>query len=347
MGQSPIIKAGIFGFCSTAIFLLGWEIYLRSNGFNDLSYDDGTFLWADKIARIDPDRPQTVFIGSSRIKYDLDIPSWNALTGEEAIQLAIEGSSPLPVLEYLGNHETFNGKLIIDVTEGLFFSTAEHRMEKPKANVQFFEDQTPAQRFSFKVNTALESNFVFLDKDHMSLNAMIDHVPLPSRPGAFQGPVFPFEFERVSFGRQAYMTKTFIADTQLQNRVIAIWDGLASRNKMPPMADTALTHFVQRIKTSVDRIRERGGIVVFVRTPSSGSVWQREQKFYPREQYWTRLLDETCSPGIYFMDYPVMARMKCPENSHLSPADAILFTEQLVQILQKEMSWTFHSHSSQ
>lgn len=43
-----------------------------------------------------PDK-STVFIGSSRIKFDLDIDTWEGITGDHAIQLACVGSTPIPV----------------------------------------------------------------------------------------------------------------------------------------------------------------------------------------------------------------------------------------------------------
>ena len=43
---------------------------------------------------------------------------------EKIIQLAIEGNSPLPVLEDLAADENFKGNLVVDVTEGLFFSSS-------------------------------------------------------------------------------------------------------------------------------------------------------------------------------------------------------------------------------
>jgi len=55
------------------VFVVSWEGYLRSKG-HAITYDEGKELWADKRARVyeSPDKT-TVFIGSSRIKYDLDI----------------------------------------------------------------------------------------------------------------------------------------------------------------------------------------------------------------------------------------------------------------------------------
>jgi hypothetical protein len=49
------------------------RLSLRSKGL-EVSYDDGPALWADKRKMVyQSAQDQIVFIGSSRIKYDLDI----------------------------------------------------------------------------------------------------------------------------------------------------------------------------------------------------------------------------------------------------------------------------------
>ncbi len=56
--------------------MLSWEIHLRNQG-NKISYDDNEALWSDKRAMVyQAIDKATVFAGSSRIKYDLDIPTW-------------------------------------------------------------------------------------------------------------------------------------------------------------------------------------------------------------------------------------------------------------------------------
>ena len=78
---------------------------------HEVTYDDNEALWADKRAMVyNPSDKATVFIGSSRIKYDLDIPTWRALTGKDAIQLANVGSSPRAVLTDLANDPNFKGR---------------------------------------------------------------------------------------------------------------------------------------------------------------------------------------------------------------------------------------------
>lgn len=341
MSSNQFLKAGLFTLLSVALFIAGWELYLRSKGV-DIAFDDGAQLWSDKRARVySPADKATVFIGSSRIKYDLDIHTWRKLTGEDAVQLAIEGSSPLSVLDDLAADEKFNGKLVIDVTEGLFFSSNQRNFFEPDKNLTYYKKQTPSERFSFKLNTFLERHFVFLDRDNFSTNAFLNKLELQSRPGVFTMPIFPMEFGRTTFDRQAMMTDEFVADTNLHAKVTDIWKFFASINTEPPASGARLDSFLVAIKAACDKIKARGGQILFVRTPSSGPYWMGEQKGFPRDKYWDRILSFTGNPGIHFADYPSINRFICPEWSHLTPRDAVVFTKNFAEIMEKEKGWKF------
>jgi hypothetical protein len=346
MQSKHFLKAGLLMLFLVAGFVIGWELYLRNKGMN-ISYDDGGPLWSDKRAEVyKPSDEATVFIGSSRIKYDLDIPTWKKLTGEEAVQLAMEGNSPLPILDDLATDEKFKGKLVVDVTEGLFFSTNPANTTDPKKNIGHFKKETPSEKFSFQLNHGLESQFVFLDKDNYSIAAFLDKLQIKNRPGVFTMPLFPLEFGRVTFGRQDIMMDKFLTDTNLQNQVTGNWKFFASINKEPPVSGQKLDSFFTTVKNDCDKIKARGGQVLFVRTPSSGPYWMGEQKGFPRDKYWDRLLAYTNCPGVHFKDYPAIDHFVCPEWSHLKPADGIIFTENFVQILEKEKGWGFSHKKS-
>ena len=334
-------KAALLTLLMVLVFFAGWEWYLRNNKV-DIAYDDGKELWSDKRARVyQPKENATVFIGSSRIKYDLDIPTWRKLTGEDAVQLAMEGSSPLPALDDLAADEDFKGKLIIDVTEGLFFSLNPGNLRDPLNNVAYYAKRTPAEKVSFTFNRGLESQLVFLDRDNYSINAMLEKLRVPDRKGVFNFPIFPMEFGRTTFDRQAMMTEEFLMDTGLQNQVKDIWNFFRKMNTAPPASGRRLDSILNAVNVAVKKVRSRGGQVLFVRTPSSGPLWMGEQKAFARDKYWDQLLRVTAAPGIHFADYPAISHFQCPELSHLSPHDAILFTEHFVDILQKEKGWKF------
>lgn len=87
-------------------------------------------------------------------------------------------------------------------------------------------------------------------------------------------------------------------------------------------------------KTAVDRLRARGGKIVFVRFPMTGPLKEHEDKFTPRAQTWDPLLQQTAAPGIYFEDFAELASFDCPEWSHLSAGDSVEFTKRLVPHLR-------------
>jgi hypothetical protein len=341
MTSTHFIRAGRLALFLFLLAILGWEIYLRHHRVT-ISYDDNDALFADKMAMIhQPSDQATVFIGSSRIKYDLDIPTWEALTGKKAIQLANVGSCPRVVLEELAKDPDFKGDLIIDVTEPLFFSTRATFDESTRKKLSYFRNRTPTQRFSFQVNHFLESQLVFLDQDNFAIDAMLDNAQLlPPREGVFPGVYFPREFENVSFDRQSYMTPEFVADTNLQKQVRDIW-AYGMTQIRPPLPAQQMDSIFNSVKRDVDKIKARGGEVLFVRTPSSGPYRESEAKRFPRTEYWDRLLTLTGCPGIYFTDYPATAHLICPEWSHLKPSDAVLYTRSLVEILRAGKGWTF------
>jgi hypothetical protein len=341
MNTSSLVKAGILTLVLVIIAVASWELYLRNKGFETSYYDDPA-LWVDKRDIVyEPAGKSTVFIGSSRIKFDLDIKTWEDITGDHAIQLACVGSTPLPVLEDLANDKNFKGKLVVDVTEGLFFSSNPMNMFRPVENLKFRKERTPAQRASFHINHLLESQFVFLDKEWLSLNSKLDELHIPNRPGVFQFPQFANGFGRVKFNRQEYMTDDFVKDTIRVNQVRGIWKVLIGMMKEPPPTGGKLDSIMTSIKLTVDKIKARGGQVLFVRTPSSGPFLMGENQGFPRQKYWDRLLAITNCPGIHFTDYPVIANFVCPEFSHLSQPDGIVFTKEFIRILNQEKGWQF------
>ncbi len=337
--KQSLLRPAVLMLTLVAAAVFAREFYLRKSGAQ-ISYDDGGPLWSDKRAMVyQPTEKAVVFIGSSRIKFDLDLETWSKLCRPQAVQLAIEGASPRPCLGDLANDPNFRGRLVVDVTEGLFFSNFPGNTAEPNKNIAYFKDRTPAQRVGFVLNKWLESTFVFLDKDNLALNAELDALELKSRPGVFMMPIFPRDFHPKTFGRQTRMTDRFVADTAIQNRVKNIWlffDSFPSS----PMPEEELTAIFNSTKAATDKIRARGGEVFFVRTPSSGHYRETETKDFPREKYWARLLVETGCKGFHYVYSPQIAAMVCPEWSHLTPADAVVFTKEFVEILKKETGWT-------
>jgi hypothetical protein len=80
---------------------------------------------------------------------------------------------------------------------------------------------------------------------------------------------------------------------------------------------------------AVQKIRGRGGKIVFLRLPHSGGLKELEDRQTPRAKNWDPLLQQTGAPGIYYEDHPELASFNCPEWSHLTAGDSVEFTKRL------------------
>lgn len=331
--RSVLLAAGLF-----LAFIICWEGYLQTQGFTPV-YNDDKFLWAHKRAEAYKSQEEaTVFIGSSRIKFDLDIPEWRQLTGEDAIQLSLVGTSPVLLLKDLAADTSFKGKLVIDVTEVLFFSQNPFVHKSSSEATAYFKKQTPAEKFSAHLGFALESKLALLEEGKFSLTELLNDLELPNRPGVFVLPVFPKGFQFTTFDRQTYMADFFLKDTADLNKQTGIWNMLILGDPTPVISDEELQKLFTSVRNDINKIRSRGGKVIFIRTPSSSPMIEAEDEKYPREKYWNALLTATNTRGIHFKDYNETAGMICPEWSHLTPQDAIKYTRHLVQQLN-EKNW--------
>lgn len=134
-------------------------------------------------------------------------------------------------------------------------------------------------------------------------------------------------------------------DTAFRDRLRAVWPPLFSGPPRPAVLSEeawakifsdAWTATLAQATKNVDAVRARGGRVIFVRMPSSGLLREIEDRITPRETHWDRLLRETNAPGIYYGDHPELSGFECPEYSHLSASDSVLFTRNLITVLSRE-----------
>src|SRR6187549_2601656 len=155
-------------------FALWYEWYWRSKGLT-ISYNDDKVLWARHRRQVYvPSDQATILLGSSRIKFDVDIATWKEEAGEKAIQLSLPGTPPQLILHHLANDINFKGKVIVDVMELQFFAIDRDRREKSaREAIEYFDNETPAQKTSALINHMLESKIVFLEEGLLGLTRLL------------------------------------------------------------------------------------------------------------------------------------------------------------------------------
>jgi len=320
---------------------IGWELYCRSIGYGP-TLNDNEDLWTLRRRSVTPE--SLVIIGDSRGWFDIDLDEMQRGLGKRPIQLASGGMCGFPVLQDLANDESFHGTIICSVVPKLFFAPpGTFPMERGEKAVKRFHNQTPAQRASQYLTFPLEEDVAFLKQDDLTLEALLRRLPIPNRPGAQVTPTFPPYFNTLDRERRARMIpQCEDPNGKLARQIQQIWLPLF---QPPPPSYVPLDVFMTQVKkaigqrfqditVAVQKIRARGGKVVFVGLPHSGGLKEIEDRDTPRAQTWDPLLQMTGAPGIYYSDFSDLAGFNCPEWSHLSAGDSVEFSKRLVPHLR-------------
>lgn len=327
------------------VLLLGaWEMSWRKFGVQP-GYSGDNSAWAEQRRRINQGEEKAlVVVGSSRVLFGIQLPVWQQVTGERPVQLALEGTSALPVLEDLAADPQFAGRLIIGVAPDLFFTGFAYRGDA----ITYFHKESPSQRVGHWLSQQfLEPYFAFYDDD-FALPTVLRREAWPKREGT-QRPDPVRKLKVQDKDRNTAMWQKVETDAGYQTMAQGIW---ASRfmGPPPPMLNTPekveklVNKQIERAVIAVKKLHARGVQMVFVRMPSGGAYYAFEQKAFPRERTWDVLLQKTGVPGIHFEDHHQLQGYTTPEWSHLSASEARRFTAALaplvVQAMQAQSSQT-------
>ncbi|GAA4816716.1 hypothetical protein [Litoribaculum gwangyangense] len=326
----------IIGITIGLIFIAGWELYWRSQGYYP-TLNDEKALWALERGKVEnASKGEIVLLGSSRTFFDFQRNEWKESTGKEPIQLASTGSSPLPTFHDIVVNTDFNGTVVIGVAPGLFFSTTfpgAFPWRRPQSKVDYYENETYAQKLNYQLSIPLQNNLVLMSADEeewaddIDLKSLLRNIQIGNRTG---GPIMPpfYYFGDTSIRRNMAMTSRTVTDTAFANTIIKVWH-FFGKGSPPPDKESTMSFFLEDLK----KFKAKGGKAILVRCPSSGGVRMGEKMVMPRNEFWDDLVKQANVPSYHFEDYEQFKDLVCPEESHLSLKDAQYFTTELCKIM--------------
>lgn len=328
LGRGALLGAVLVFLAGMAVWETSWRGYGAVPGYRNT---DGQ--WARQRRRIDSgEGNKTVLIGSSRILFGAQLDVWQKLTGERPIQLALEGTTPIPVLEDLADDPDFTGKLVVGVAPDLYFSGYANR----RTAFGFHLRETPSQRFGEAVSMKLLEPWLASYDPDFALMKVLARLTWPAREGHRAMPVVR-KLHVVGEDRNTRMWAKVENDEAYREMAKRTW---ASLFDGPPPAPpevmiAGMKEQIARSKAAVAKLRARGVPVVFVRFPSTGRYYEAELRNVPRVPTWDVLLAETGAPGVHFEDHPELQGYTLPEWSHLSAVEADRYTAALVPLVEK------------
>lgn len=333
--ERSLRPAALLGLIVMLTMMSGWELHWRSEG-SVPSYRNSEGLWAIQRRRIDHgEGDKTVIAGSSRMFFDTQLDVWERETGERPIQLALEGTSPVTLMEDLAEDPDFTGTLIVGVAPGLFFSGFEYRGEAFKR----YKTESPAQWLGQRISMLVEPYLAFYDPDY-SLFTVLKRQPFPKRVGVD----FDMDVRRLSThqkDRSARMWTKVENDPEYAELAKQIWaDGfipIEERDKewLEKNRENR-SRQIERAVAATKKLQEKGVEVIFVRNPAEGHYAISEPMYNPRSETWDVLIARTGALGIHWMDHEELQGYWLPEWSHMSGSEADRYTKALVHVIERE-----------
>ena len=338
----PVVEIGRAWIIALVLFTIGftfWELKWRRWGAEP-AYRNSDSSWAMQRRRIDAgEAAKTVLLGASRVLFDVQLHVWERLSGERPIQLAVEGTTPLPMLEDLADNPKFTGRLLVGISPDVFFTGFGYR----EGVLKHYKNETPTQRAGQWLSMHfIEPFFSFYDDD-FRLMTVLKRQKWPARAGVMEF-MDVRKLTMQSADRNTWLWSKVENDAAYRDLCRAVWaqsfDVPLPGMETPADLERVGNEQIERAVAAVAKLKARGVPIVFVRPPSGGRYLDYENRDFPRARTWDLLLAKTGAPGIYFEDYPELQGLDLPEWSHLSPADAGRFTAALYQILEREHGWT-------
>jgi hypothetical protein len=302
------------------------EVNARANiGLHAGDLDNSEVAWVEE--RVRSENAPVAIVGDSRILFDTDLGHFEALTGTRPVQLAIHGTSALTLLEDAASNERFNGLLLVGMADTMFFQPFDGYGGYVRRRNDF---TTPSGRIGIAIDHALQRRIAFLDSNYR-LSVAAHRLDPDFRPGV-EGPKDDiWKIQEVGEERQTWMWDRVQYDPWIQARSRWAWKGFKEKF---PFTPKLIAKGQARAKIAVDKIRARGGDVIFIRPPSAPQLRVNEEAQVPKAKGWDVLLRNTRSRGIHFEDLPASVQnLTLPEWSHLSRKCATVFTDAYVRRL--------------
>lgn len=329
-------------------FIFFFEIIMRLYGWTP-SVADSEQLWSINRLRASQfgDRAM-IFVGASRIQLGIDTSIIKKTTGFEPVQLAIDGSPFLPVLENLSNDTTITGVIILSLHESVMpidsvetksYQWVNYYVKKGSNSIEpykrihnyvkdFFDDHMVSRLDGAKPLTVINHFLFYPNSKGNYLTTNTDR----SRDADYSKVEMPnFYAERVQRHFGVSFIKNGMTFDDFQKTATGIVHNTTPSNK------AAFVAHLEKMMLLINRIEQRGGRVYIIRFPTDKLIWEIDKKRYPRELFWSEI-EKRHSRTIHFSDYKGLSSFNLPDGSHLDFKDKRAFTVRLMEVVMKNES---------
>ena len=305
----------------TATVGVGWEVTLRAIGFRPNLRDDPA-IWALHRDRASAEgvRP-LILLGGSRMQVDVDPVVLGDYLNRRVIQLAIDGSNPMPVLADLANDEGFRGDVWVSLRVENLFGLPQGR--SPEYVTHFREVRA---NFNTRWNTAAMAavdSRLALRNGLTSLRGLMSRsAPTPSYISMRADRYLAVDYGMVDI--EAHRA----ARIRRNEERYEYW---ADHTPTVRLFDDSLAVLEERVQA----IHQRGGEVALIRFPTGSTLWATAESVFPRDTFWDRLSASSSATVLHYRDEAGLSSFTLPDESHVDFRDAPAFTRALAAAVSR------------
>jgi len=321
-GQSKWLQAWLLAASLVVLVVAAWEGALRQATLEP-EYSDNRALWLSARHRLShPDATVIAVLGASRVQRAVDVDVLSDRINHPVVQLAIEGSSGLPVLENLAADPRFHGTVIFSIAPAFSFN---RRLSKLNAGNQAdwmraYMRQSRSRRIEQELRLSLQGLFAFRSADA----AVSRIIPALLNTGRLPGP----DYKKTDRNRFVSIDQGKFEGQVSQQGIVEIY-----RRNTEAYEQQDFVELLQYFGTLVDLLNAKGSRVYVLRLPSEGAVLDFEQQLFPQDKFWNQMQRHIDARFIHFDDYPQLNGYLSVDGSHIAAEKAAEFTEQLALVL--------------
>jgi len=286
-----------------------------------------------------------IIVGASRTLVGIDLETLKQETGLEPVQLSVDGSGFIPVLEDLAIDPRVTGTVLVSATagnivsedakdrawewvaayngkyRGLFSPTLEARIRSYLSeHLSFYASQIPPPLLLELLFRDKRVDINYITRRNRQTDADYSMVKMP---------VYYMERVLRHLGKEAGspgLRNMQEFNTYMEDEI----------RKLPMGSTAEFLEGLRRLILLTDAIHAHGGKVIYLRMPTDKHIRIIDEKRYPRRLFWDRLTTIPYASTINSRDYPGLQFMDLPDGSHIDIHDKTRFTRNLAGILIKQ-----------
>ncbi|WP_171136743.1 MULTISPECIES: hypothetical protein [unclassified Ruegeria] len=307
--------------------ILSIEYWIRSLGAVP-SVENTIARWALVRSQVEKDTSSqaVVLLGASRAQSGLSHDVLRkAMPGANIYNLAYVGKAPYEALADIADNTDFSGLVIVS-----FLSTwllPDQGRHDQVEMVQYYHSHwNLARAAETKMGNAVASHMVLRNNNH-SFSTMVRNIAQTGRPIRTDNRT---NIIITGDDRQQYLT---VIDVDRAQQRATDWAAkvVAEGNSVPQDFDWDAAY--ADLSEKIGKIQARGGSVILVRMPSADIVYETESQFFPRAQYWDKMIEAIPAKGIHFEDVPGVETIDIPDFSHVPASERDAFSELMVEAI--------------